>query len=139
MSLTDRNTDRALLVLRLALAVSFIVHGHMKVFGMHHAGVEGFFTTLGIPLPGLAAWGVMILEFGGGILLAMGLFTRVLALLFVADMLGAVVFAVGSKGFVGGYETEYLLACGSLALAIGGAGAYSIDAMISSRRFPTRE
>jgi len=127
MSITARHPDRALLVLRLALAVIFILHGYQKLFVMGHAGVEGFFTQLGIPLPGIAAWCVALLEFGGGIALAAGLFTRPLALLFVADMMGAICFALLPKGFAGGYEFEFLLAAGSLAVAIGGGGSPSVD------------
>ena len=127
MSVTDRNLDRALLVLRLALGAVFVAHGYMKLFVMGHAGVEGFFLQLGIPLPGIAAWGVSLLEFGGGILLLTGIGARVLSILFVADMLGAILFAVHTKGFVGGYELEFLLAAGSLTVALGGPGAYSLD------------
>lgn len=133
MSITARNTDRALLVLRLAVALVFIAHGHAKLFGFGHAGVTGFFASLGIPLPGIAAWCVTLLEFGGGIALAAGLFTRVLASLFVINMVVAIVLAVLPKGFVGGYELEFLLAMGSLALAFAGAGAYSMDARLAAR------
>ena len=42
MSITARNTDRALLVLRIALATVFIAHGSMKLFVMGHDGVTGF-------------------------------------------------------------------------------------------------
>ncbi len=133
MSITERHVDRALLVLRLALALVFIAHGYMKLFVLGHAGVTGFFTQLGIPLPGLAAWGVALLEFGGGLALAAGLFTRALAGLFVCNMLVAIGLAVLPKGFVGGYELEFLLAMGSLTLALAGPGAYSVDARLAAR------
>ena len=133
MSITARNTDRALLVLRLALATVFIAHGYMKLFVMGHDGVTGFFTQIGVPLPGIAAWGVALLEFGGGLALAAGAFTRVLALLFVVDMIGAIALVVFKKGFVSGYEFEFLLAAGSLAVALGGAGNISVDARMAAR------
>ena len=132
MSITARNTDRALLVLRLALATVFIAHGYMKLFVMGHDGVTGFFTQIGVPLPGIAAWGVALLEFGGGLALAAGAFTRVLALLFVVDMIGAIALVVFKKGFVSGYEFEFLLAAGSLAVALGGAGNISVDARMAA-------
>lgn len=133
MSFLDRNTDRALLVLRVAVALVFIAHGHAKLFEFGHTGVTGFFTQLGIPLPGVAAWCVALLEFGGGIALAVGVFTRVLASLFVVNMLAAIGLAVYPKGFVGGYELEFLLAIASLSLAFAGAGAYSVDARLAAR------
>jgi len=132
MSLTAPHINRALLVLRLAVAVVFIAHGCAKLFVFGHAGVADFFTELGVPLPGIAAWGVALLEFGGGLALAAGLFTRVLSLLFVVDMLGAIGFAVFPKGFLGGYELEFLLAAAALSLALAGAGAYSLDARLSA-------
>ena len=55
MSITDRHTDRALLVLRVTVALVFIAHGCSKLFVLGHAGVTGFFTQLGVPLPGVAA------------------------------------------------------------------------------------
>ena len=76
MTIATRSTDRALLVLRLAVATVFFAHGYMKLFGMGHTGVEGFFASLGIPLPGIAAWCVTLLESAGAIALAAGLFTR---------------------------------------------------------------
>ncbi len=133
----ERNTDRALLVLRLAVAAVFVAHGCAKLFVMGHAGVTGFFTHLGVPLPGVAAWSVALLEFGGGLALGAGLFTRALAVLFVGDMLGAIGFAVLPKGFVGGYELEFLLAAASLTLACGGAGAFSLDAWRTARSKPS--
>jgi len=133
MITTARHTDRALLVLRVAVALVFIAHGCMKLFVMGHAGVAGFFAMLGIPLPGIAAWGVALLEFGGGLALALGLFTRVLGALFVVEMLAAIGYAVLPKGFVGGYELEFLLAAASLALALAGGGAYALDAQRAAR------
>jgi putative oxidoreductase len=134
MSLTEKNADRALLVLRLAVAGIFIAHGYMKLFVMGPEAVESFFTQLGIPLPAVAAWAVTALEFGGGIALAAGAGTRILALLFVADMAGAIGFALLPKGFVGGYEFEFLLCAGALTLALAGAGAYSVDAWLAARK-----
>lgn len=128
MSITERHVDRALLVLRLAVAFTFFAHGSAKLFGMGHDNVTSFFGSVGIPLPGLAAWGVSLLEFGGGLALMAGLFTRVLAALFVVNMLGAIGFVAHSNGFVGGNELEVLLAAGSLSLAFAGGGAYSLDA-----------
>jgi putative oxidoreductase len=130
---STRNTDRALLILRLAVGLVFIAHGCAKLFVMGVPGVTGFFTKLGIPLPGVAAWGVSLLEFAGGIALAVGLFTRPIALLFVVNMLVAIALVVFPKGFVGGYEFEFLLAAGSLAIALAGPGALSIDARLGTR------
>ena len=134
MTMTTRHVDRALLVVRLAVATVFVAHGCAKLFVIGHDGVTGFFTQLGIPLPGVTAWCIALLEFAGGLALAAGLFTRLLALLFIGDMLGAIVFAVFRKGFLGGYELEFTLASVALCLALAGAGAWSLDAWLAARR-----
>ncbi|MCC6316160.1 MAG: DoxX family protein [Gemmatimonadaceae bacterium] len=126
-------TDLALLVLRVVTGLTFMVHGHAKLFAMGHEGVTGFFTSLGIPLPGIAAWGVTILEFFGGLALAAGFLTRLLGVLFCIDMVGAIGFALWPKGFMGGFEFELLLGTASIALAFAGGGAYSLDSRLVAR------
>src|SRR5271156_5743488 len=55
--------------------------------------VIGFFTELGIPAPVLNAYFVSGLEFGGGLLLVLGLGSRLIALPLVIDMLVAYITA----------------------------------------------
>ena len=131
--MTTRHYDRALLIIRVAVGVIFLVHGYDKLFVMGHSGVTGFFEQLRIPLPGIAAWGVALLEFVGGFALVLGVFTRALATLFVADMLGAIGFAVLPHGFAGAFGIEFLLAATSLGLALVGAGGFSVDAHLAAR------
>lgn len=128
-----RNQDLALLVARVTIAIVFIAHGYMKLFVMGHEGVTGFFTSLGIPLPGVNAWFVSVLEFAGGIALALGLFTQPIALLLAGDMAVAIALALLPKGLVGGYEFELTLGAVALAIGLAGAGRYSLDAQIGDR------
>lgn len=121
------------LVLRLGLALIFFVHGWPKIKGI--ANVAGFFKQMNIPMPGLMAWVVAILETAGAVLLAVGLGTRVLAILFAFNMLVAIYKAkIGmmKSGFSGqnGWEFEFALVVGSLALLFTGAGAYALDATL---------
>src|ERR1700685_2617769 len=53
----------------------------------------GFFTDLGIPAPALNAYFVSALEFGGGLLLLLGLGSRLIALPLVIDMVVAYITA----------------------------------------------
>ena len=74
--------DLALLILRLAgLALAFW-HGWAKVdqmvWGDPTRRIEGI-AALGFPMPGFFAWCLALTEFGGGLLIASGLFTRVFA------------------------------------------------------------
>ena len=59
-----------LLVLRLVWGWQFLVTGLGKL--QNHARVTEFFTSLGIPAPGLNAWFIGGLEMVGGALLLVG-------------------------------------------------------------------
>jgi putative oxidoreductase len=134
----ERRLDIALQVLRVVLAAVFITHGHAKLFGMGVSGVNGYFTSIGVPLPGVAAPFVSVLEFAGGIALLLGVLTRVVAFLLACDMLGAIIIVHAAHGYGGPKGVEAVLGNFGMAVAIAllGAGAYSIDAMLSRRSSP---
>jgi putative oxidoreductase len=73
-----------LLGLRLVWGWQFLTTGFGKL--QNHARVTDFFTTLGIPMPGLNAWFVGGLEMVGGALLLLGLFSRPIALVLAGNM-----------------------------------------------------
>lgn len=128
--------DLGIAILRVGLGTVFFAHGAMKVFVMGVGGVTGFFTRIGAPLPAITAPLVMAAEFLGGAALILGLFTRFTAFSLALDMVGAMVLAKSRGGFFApkGIEFELILAIASLALVFTGAGGYSLDAAISSRR-----
>ena len=76
-----------LLVLRLVWGWQFFTTGLGKL--QNHGRVTDFFTSLGIPMPGLNAWFVGGLEMVGGALLLLGLFSRPIAFLLTGNMLVA--------------------------------------------------
>jgi putative oxidoreductase len=135
---TEKNIDRAMLVLRLALATIFIVHGYQKVFVFGFSGVTEMFGHMGIPLASVAGPLVSIVELGGGIALLFGAFTRIFAFLLACDMLGAIIFVHGKAGFSApkGVETVLGYLAMLVAVALIGAGAYSVDAMLARRNAP---
>jgi putative oxidoreductase len=79
--------DLALLRLRIGLALVFILAGWAKV--SHLAGVVAQWQRLHLPLPSVFGPIQAGVEFGGGICLLGGLFTRWVSLLLAVDMLGA--------------------------------------------------
>jgi putative oxidoreductase len=124
----DRSQPLALVVLRLVLGSIMIAHGRSKVFGgMAHA--VQFVSSLG--LPGWMAYLSAYTEFFGGILIILGLFTRVVALGIVIDMLVAIGKVHWKKGLVGPGASEFplSLAAISFALIFFGAGSIAIDAI----------
>jgi putative oxidoreductase len=129
---SPRQLSLGLAALRVAVAAVFITHGYQKVFVYGFAGVTGAFTHMGVPMPGVMGPFIGLLEFFGGIALAIGLLTRLFALGFVCDMLGAILLVQLKRGF-SGYELEFLLLVASLTLLFTGAGEFSVDALFARR------
>ena len=131
-----------LLALRLALGVIFFSHGYPKL-AHQGAGMQGFFVQHG--LPGNFVYIAGVLEVFGGILLALGLFTRGAALLLAVEM-GVAIWKVHSAGgylAVHDYEFPLTLLTACFALATVGAGKFSLDHPLfesgkSRTRFPQR-
>ena len=127
--------EMGLALLRIILGIVFFAHGYLKFFKMGMNGVIGFFTSLGIPAPTVAAWGVTWLEMIGGIALILGIFTPVVGVLFAIEMAGVVFFAKKGAGFFApkGYEFELTLLCASLAVALAGPGAAAVQNVFRRR------
>lgn len=119
------------LLIRVGVGISFIVfHGYKKIMGgpekwerlgrnMQEIGID-FLPTF---------WGFMaaFAEFGGAALLILGLFTRPAAAMLAFTMLIAVLkHASAGEGYSHALEVGVVF----LALAIAGAGKYSLDARI---------
>ena len=137
-AVSEKNIDRAMLLLRLVLGVIFIAHGYQKVFTYGFSGVTTSFAQTGIPFPSLVAPLIAILELVGGIALLFGAFTRVVAILIACEMLGAIIFVHAKAGFFNPKGFEYPLSNFAMLVAVAliGAGAYSIDAMFARRGTP---
>jgi putative oxidoreductase len=135
------STSLGLTVLRVVLGVVFIAHGAQKLAQGMPAVAQGF-SGMGVPLAEVAAPVVAGLELVGGVLLVLGIGTRVVAVLLAVDMVVAGALAHLSSGFFaqdGGFEYVLVLATGSLALALTGPGRYSVDALVLHRSRGRRE
>ncbi len=135
-STDPRRQGLALTIVRVVTGIIFMAHGGQKLFSFGIAGVTAGFTQMGIPLPGITAPLVAIVEFFGGLALVIGLLTRLAALGLAINMLGAIFLVHLAAGFFmpNGYEFTLLLFATSLALVVGGPGRYAIDDTIARRR-----
>jgi len=124
----DRMQPVALLVLRLVLGIIFIGHGYHKVNG--HLG-EFANHVASLQLPSWLGYVASFTEFIGGILVILGLFTRVVALGLVIDMTVAIWKVHWPHGLMGtgGYEFPLALAAIALSLIFLGAGPIAVDAI----------
>ncbi len=128
------NPDLGLAILRVVVGVIFIAHGAPKIFGGME-GTAGFFGSLGIPLPIVAAWMISLLEFLGGIALIAGFLVTPIALLLTTHMLIGILLVHAANGFYvvgpeaqGGVEFSLLLGASLLMLVFGGPGLAALDA-----------
>lgn len=128
--------DVALAALRVATGAVFAAHGAQKLFVYGFGGVTGAFAQMGAPLPGVTGPAVALLEFFGGLALAFGLLTRVAAVGLAVVMLGAIALVHAAAGFFNpnGVEFPLMLLAASAALALTGAGRFSLDHALASRR-----
>ena len=81
-----------------------------------------------------------LLELVGGVLLLVGLFTRVVAALLAVNMAVATVLVHLPNGFVvanGGYEYTLVLALSAVGLAVGGSGAISLEQALGRQNGPS--
>jgi len=126
-------------LVRVAAGLLLVPHGAQKLFGWFGGyGLEAtgqfFATSLGLP-----AWLALVaglIEFVGGLALAAGLATRVVAALVFGLMAVAVVQVHLASGFfwtAGGFEYPLLWGVVALSLVLRGAGPWSLDALISRR------
>ena len=129
-------TTTALAALRIILGFLFAAHGWQKFNEWTIAGTQASFAKMGVPAADVVAPAIAVLELAGGIALILGILTRVVAALLVLDMLGALFLVHVQAGVFaanGGYELVLLLAAASLALALTGAGRFSLDRALFGR------
>jgi putative oxidoreductase len=148
--------DLGLLILRLAGGGLALAHGWGKVISLSAGQGERLIAgvaELGFPAPGLFAWAAALAEFVGGLLVVIGLGTRVAAAFAAFTMIVAAfgrhkahLHLLGLLGLQqntpemlrawGNPELALVYLCAFLAIALIGPGRFALDAMIGRGRKP---
>ncbi|GGU91524.1 putative membrane protein [Streptomyces albospinus] len=144
--LVGTTAPRSVVLIRLYVGAVFLVEGILKFLREQTLGT-GRFGKAGIPAPDFFAALDGVFEILCGVLILAGLLTRLAAVPMVVDMLGALLITKlailwGGSGVYHGESgwwdfahearLDFAQLCGSLFLLIVGAGAWSVDARLSS-------
>jgi putative oxidoreductase len=123
--------DLGLALVRVGFGLSLaLAHGLGKV-----AHPDQFVNGLaqgGFPAPAVLGWVALLSEFGGGLLLALGLLTRPAAA-FVVGTLGVAAFHVHAADPYQRKELALAYVVVGLALLVAGPGRFSLDALLARR------
>jgi putative oxidoreductase len=100
---------------------------------------------MNIPLSGLMAYVVVFVELVGGLLLIVGLFSRLAALLLTINLTVAILLVKVNVGFLSppsggvGAELDLALIAGFLAILLAGPGRLSLDRALGLDRGAAEE
>lgn len=120
-------------LIRFVAGAFLIPHGWAKIVGGQVTQTAQGMAKMGLEPATFFAWYIGCLELFGGVLLAVGLLTRVVAAQVVGFMMVATFFVHWGNGFFwpkGGYEYPLFWGMVALVIAIRGGGALSIDSKI---------
>ena len=132
---TNTNQSAVPAIGRLLLAAIFIFSGIGKA--MAPAGTIGYIASAGLPFATLGLIAAIAIELGGGVMLALGIKARIVALgLAVFSVVTALAFhnALGDQNQLIHFMKNIAMAGGLLQVVAFGAGAYSLDALGSRKR-----
>ncbi|MGR3494111.1 DoxX family protein [Citreimonas sp.] len=124
--MTSTTNTTVLLIARIMLGLLFVVSGFGKTGDV--AGFAGYMASGGIPA--FLAWPVILFEILGGLALIVGFQTRAVAIALAAFTLLAGIlyhFQPADQNQMTQFLKNLAITGGYLAIAITGAGAWSID------------
>jgi putative oxidoreductase len=133
-----------LALLRVVLGIIFVMHGYLAVAVVGPGGFESYAARMGYPvaLAPFLAWYLIVAHLVGGVLIVLGLWTRVAALVQVPIMVSALFLLHFGQGFflrgivldqaagqvmVGGAEYDLLVLAAAVTLGLTGGGALALD------------
>jgi putative oxidoreductase len=134
--LFDASADRAVILIRIVVGIVFLTEGIQKFLFADALGM-GRFTKIGIPAPEIMAPFVGVVETGCGLLILVGLGTRMAAVPLIIDMIVAlastklpIFLQQGFWKMMHEARTDFSMLAGSIFLLIVGPGLWSLDEMV---------
>ncbi len=131
------DSPRSVILIRLLVGGVFLSEGIQKFLFPAALGA-GRFVKIGIPLPELSAPFVGLVEILCGALLLLGLAARLAAIPLIVNMAVAIattkipiLLANGFWAMAHEARTDYSMLMGLIFLLITGAGAWSVDRLVS--------
>ncbi|WP_028558929.1 DoxX family protein [Paenibacillus pinihumi] len=120
----NNRMEIGLLLIRVVLGITFAIHGYDKF----HSGIDNtaqWFASIG--LPQFLTYVVALLELVGGILLTLGLASRIISALYAIIMVFAIFMVKISVGFIGGAEIDLALFAMAILIVLAGSGKFALD------------
>jgi putative oxidoreductase len=146
LSPVARFAGLAPLLVRVIVGIIMTAHGWQKLSQMGPAGFGQVLGQIGIPLPGLMGFVVTFVELVGGILLIVGLLSRLAALLLTINLTVAILLVKVNVGLIApsdapgvGAELDLALIAGFLVILLAGPGKLSLDYALGIERDAVEE
>ena len=127
--------DLALALLRATMGAVFVAHGWPKIF-RNTATVDGprrteqLLRSKGVPYPAVLAALAGYVEAVGGLMVFLGLLTRLAVIPLILILILAIPMVKWKKGFVDGWDWPFTLIIVGIVLLMSGAGEISVDALL---------
>jgi uncharacterized membrane protein YphA (DoxX/SURF4 family) len=139
------NAPAATMLVRLVVGAVFLSEGLQKFIFPAALGA-GRFVKIGIPWPGFTAPFDGVFEIGCGLLILLGLATRLATVPLIIDMLVAIATTKLPMLFKSGFwamaheaRTDWSMLLGATFLLIVGGGSWSIDARLTRKSGTRRD
>lgn len=116
--------EQSLILLRIGISVIMMAHGFQRLYYGTVGDFGGFLNTVGFPFGTALAWCITIFELTGGFLLALGLFTRWISLLWMIVISSGIILVHAQNGWyvvgpsTGGVEYSFLILICLIVLAV---------------------